>query len=339
MRAVQIENAFGLDRLALRERPPPPLGPGQVRLRMRAASLNYRDLMTVEGRYNPRLPLPLVPCSDGVGEIVEVGPGATRFAPGRRVCPTFSQRWLDGDPGPEAFASTLGGPLDGTLCDEMVVAEEGLVEPPAHLSDEEAATLPCAALTAWSALVTHGRVKAGDVVVVLGTGGVSIFALQFATLLGAEVIVTSSSDEKLARARALGARHWVNYKKEPRWSKAVRAATGGRGADLVVAVGGAGTFDESLRAVRPGGQVALIGVLAGGEGAVNLTRVLMQNVRVQGVFVGHRRAFEAMNRAVAAHQLRPVVDRAFALDDARAAFEAMRAGEHFGKIVVRHAPR
>ncbi|HEU4535022.1 MAG TPA: NAD(P)-dependent alcohol dehydrogenase [Polyangiaceae bacterium] len=339
MRVVQLEKAFGLDHLALRERPPPPLGPGQVRVRVRAASLNYRDLMMVEGRYNPRQPLPLVPCSDGAGEVVEVGEGVTRARPGQRVLPTFAQRWPAGDPGPEVYASTLGGPLDGALAEEMVVREDGLVEAPAHLSDEEAATLPCAALTAWSALVTHGGVKAGDVVVVLGTGGVSIFALQFARLLGAEVVVTSSRDEKLARARDLGAQHFVNYKKEPAWSKAVRAATGGRGADLVVEVGGAGTFDESLRAVRPGGRVAVIGVLSGGETAVNLTRVLMQGVRVQGVFVGHRQAFEAMNRAITAHRLRPVVDRVFGLEDARDAFEAMRAGEHFGKLAVRVAPR
>ncbi|MCU0682675.1 MAG: NAD(P)-dependent alcohol dehydrogenase [Polyangiaceae bacterium] len=339
MRVVHVEQAFGVDHLALRERPPPALGPGQARVRMRAASLNYRDLMMVEGRYNPRQPLPLVPCSDGVGEVVEVGEGVTRVRPGQRVLPTFAQRWLAGDPTPEVYASTLGGPLDGALAEEMVVREEGLVEAPAHLSDEEAATLPCAALTAWSALVTHGDVKAGDTVVVLGTGGVSIFALQFAVLLGAEVVVTSSRDEKLARARGLGAKHFVNYKKEPSWSKAVRAATGGRGADLVVEVGGAGTFDESLRAVRPGGRVALIGVLSGGETSVNLTRVLMQGIRVQGVFVGHRQGFEAMNRAISAHQLRPVVDRVFDLADARAAFEAMRAGEHFGKIAVRVAPR
>jgi NADPH:quinone reductase-like Zn-dependent oxidoreductase len=306
---------------------------------MRAASLNYRDLMTVEGRYNPRQPLPLVPCSDGVGEVVEVGEGVTRVRPGQRACPTFAQNWVAGDPGPEALASTLGGPLDGALAEEMVVREGGLVVPPEHLDDEAAATLPCAALTAWSALVTHGRVKAGDAVVVLGTGGVSVFALQFAALLGAEVVVTSGSDEKLARARALGARHLVNYKKEPRWSRAVRAATGGRGADLVVEVGGAGTFDESVRAVRPGGRVALIGVLAGGDRPVNLTRVLMQGVRVQGVFVGHRDAFEAMNRAITAHRLEPVVDRRYDLADAGAAFEAMRAGEHFGKIAVRIAPR
>jgi NADPH:quinone reductase-like Zn-dependent oxidoreductase len=339
MRVVQLENAFGLDHLALRERPAKAPGPGQVRLRVRAASLNYRDLMMVEGRYNPRQPLPLVPCSDGVGEVVEVGPGVTRVAPGARVLPTFAQRWPAGDPGPEALASTLGGPLDGALADEMVVDEGGLVAAPAHLSDEQAATLPCAALTAWSALVTHGDVKAGDVVVVLGTGGVSLFALQFATLLGAEVLITSGSDEKLERARALGAKHFVNYKKEPKWSKAVRAATAGRGADLVVEVGGAGTFDESVRSVRPGGRVALIGVLSGGETSVNLTRVLMQGVRVQGVFVGHRQAFEAMNRAIAAHELEPVVDRVFDLADARHAFETMRAGEHFGKIAVRVAPR
>jgi NADPH:quinone reductase-like Zn-dependent oxidoreductase len=309
-----------------------------VRLRMRAASLNYRDLMMVEGRYNPRQRLPLVPCSDGVGEVVELGAGVTRVRVGQRVCPTFSQRWLAGDPGPEAFASTLGGPLDGALAEEMIVAEEGLVEPPAHLNDEQAATLPCAALTAWSALVTHGRVKAGDVVLVLGTGGVSIFALQFAALLGAEIVVTSGSDEKLERARALGARHLINYKKEPSWSKAVRAATGGRGADLVVEVGGAGTFDESLRSVRPGGQVALIGVLSGGESPVNLTRVLMNHVRVQGIFVGHRQGFEAMNRAIASHRLEPVVDRVFAFDEARQAFEALREGGHFGKIALRVAP-
>jgi NADPH:quinone reductase-like Zn-dependent oxidoreductase len=307
---------------------------GQVLLRMRADSLNYRDLLTVQGRYNPKLKLPLIPCSDGVGEVVELGEGVTRVRAGDRGCPIFAQLWLAGEPTRDKARSTLGGPLDGTLTELMVVDQEGLVKVPDHLTDEEAAGLPCAAVTAWNALMAAG-VKAGDTVLVQGTGGVSLFALQFAKVLGARVIATSSSDPKLARVREMGAAEGINYRETPDWGARAKELTGGVGVDLVVEVGGAGTLDQSLRAVRFGGAISLIGNLAGIDAQVRLTLIFMQHVRMLGIFVGHRESFEAMNRAIAVHGLRPVVDRDFPLEESRAAFELMAAGGHFGKICVR----
>lgn len=332
----EVRDGFGLEHLVAGERPLPEVGPGRVRLRMRAACLNYRDLMMVQGSYNPKQPLPIIPCSDGVGEVVAVGEGVSRVAVGDRVSPIFAQGWLAGRPRVEIRRTTLGGPLDGTLAEQMVVGEEGLVAVPEHLSDEEAACLPCAAVTAWSALV-EGGVKAGDTVLTLGTGGVSIFTLQLARALGARVIVTSSSDEKLERALSLGAWRGVNYREEPQWGRKVRELTGGDGADFVLEVGGAGTLEQSLSAVRLGGVVALIGVLAGAATELNIAPIFMKRVRVRGIFVGHREAFEDLNRALAVHQLRPVVDRVFPFAESRGAFEHMAAGAHFGKIVIRIA--
>lgn len=334
MRAIELREAFGLDHLALVERPEPRPGPGEVVLRIRRAALNYRDLLMIQGRYNPRQKLPLVPCSDGVGEVEAAGEGVTRVRPGERVCPIFAQRWIAGEPSREKVRSTLGGPLDGTLAERMVVSEHGVVAVPEHLSDEEAATLPCAGVTAWNALAAEGGVKAGDTVLVLGTGGVAIFALQLAKMLGARVIVTSSRDEKLERARALGADEGINYRETPQWAPRVKELTGGVGADHVIEVGGAGTFEQSLQAVRIGGRVSLIGVLSGAAAEVNLNRILMQHVRVQGILVGSRETFEAMNRAIAFHRMRPVVDRIFPLEETRAAFEHLAAGRHFGKVCV-----
>ncbi|HEV8631074.1 MAG TPA: NAD(P)-dependent alcohol dehydrogenase, partial [Thermoanaerobaculia bacterium] len=279
MRAWRIEESFGRDHLRAVELPDPVPGHGELLLRLRAASLNYRDLLMLDGRYNPRQPLPLVPCSDAVGEVVAVGPGVRDFAAGDRVCPIFAPRWLAGRPD-QRMRATLGGPLDGTLRQLMTVAAESVVRPPAHLNDAEAAALPCAAVTAWNALVTHGRVQAGETVLVLGTGGVALFALQIALLHGARVIVTSSSDDKLLRARALGAWQTVNYVREPAWGKRVRELTG-EGVDHVVEVGGAGTLPQSLRAVRLGGTIHLIGVVAAGEAPLSIVPVFMQQVRVQ----------------------------------------------------------
>ncbi|MCP3143533.1 zinc-dependent alcohol dehydrogenase family protein [Pyxidicoccus xibeiensis] len=335
MKAYEIRDGFGLDKLVLTERTEPTPGPFQVRVRVKATSLNQRDLMMVEGRYNPRQKLPLIPNSDGAGVVDAVGPGVTRVKPGDRVMGLFSQMWMAGEPTRAAQTSTLGGPLDGALAECMVLHEDGVIPTPAHLSDEEAATLPCAALTAWSALVTYGALKAGDTVLVQGTGGVSIFALQLARLLGARVIVTSSRDDKLEKARALGANELINYATTPDWDKAARALTGGVGVDHVVEVGGAGTFEKSLRAVRVGGTVSVIGVLSGGAGNVPLTPILMQNLRVQGILVGHRQGFEALNRALTLHGVRPVVDRVFPFTEARAAFEYLKSGAHFGKVVIR----
>jgi NADPH:quinone reductase-like Zn-dependent oxidoreductase len=289
----------------------------------------------VRGEYNPKQKLPLIPCSDGAGEVVEIGEGVTRVRPGDRVCTCFAQRWLAGEPTREKLRSTLGGPLDGVLAEQIVLSEEGVVPAPGHLSDEEAATLPCAALTAWSSLVTEGGLTAGDTVLLQGTGGVSIFALQFARLLGLRAIITSSSDEKLERARALGAAETINYRDTPEWGPRVKELTGGRGVDLVVEVGGAGTLKQSLLAVRLGGTVALMGVLAGNAPELPLPLIFMQRVRVQGILVGSREGFEAMSRAVVLHGLHPVVDRVFPLEDARAALELMARGGHFGKICIR----
>ena len=304
---------------------------------MLAASPNYRDLLMVLGQYNPKQPLPLIPGSDGVGQVVARGQGVERVQVGDRVAPIFAQRWISGRPTTEALRSTLGGPLDGTLTEYLALQESGVVHVPRHLSDEEAATLPCAGLTAWNALVTHGDVKPGDTVLVQGTGGVSIFALQFALLLGARVIVTSSSDEKLERARTLGAWETINYRSLPNWGREARRLADDRGVDLVVEVGGAGTLAQSLAAVRPGGRISLIGVLAGGAAEINIIPILMRQIRVQGILVGHRESFEAMNRAIEIHRLRPAVSRVFPLDETRAALQHLAAGEHFGKIAIRIA--
>jgi len=334
MKAFEVQK-FGLESLTLAERPDPQAGPGQVVIKLRAASLNYRDLMMVQGSYNPRQRLPLIPLSDGVGEVSAVGEGVTRVKVGDRVAGNFTQRWIAGEPTRARLGASLGGPLDGMLAEYNVLHEEGVVHVPAHLPDEEAATLPCAAVTAWHALIHQGRLKAGDTVLVQGTGGVSIFALQFGVMAGARVIITSSSDEKLERARSLGAAECINYKANPDWDKAARELTGGVGVDHVVEVGGAGTLVKSLRATRVGGSVYVIGVLAGNATELNVTSILMQNIRVQGILVGSREMFEAMNRAVELHQMRPVVDRVFSFEAAGEAFGYLASGAHFGKICIK----
>jgi len=335
MRAYEIQNKFGLESLVQVERPDPSAEPYHAVIKMRAASLNYRDVLTVEGKYNPRLRLPLVPLSDGVGEVVAVGEGVTRVKPGDRVAANFSQKWLGGEPARAKLGASLGGPLDGMLTEYRALHEEGLVHVPGHLTDEEAATLPCAAVTAWNSLINMGGLSTGETVLVQGTGGVSIFALQFAKLAGARVIVTSSSDEKLERAKKLGADFGVNYTTTPDWDKRAKELTAGIGVDHIVEVGGAGTFGKSLRAIKIGGHIGLIGNLSGNATEVNLVQILMQNLRIQGVMVGSRDTFESMNRAVALHEMRPVIDRVFAFDEARQAFEHMASGSHFGKICIK----
>lgn len=334
MRAYEIQGTFGLENLNLTERPEPEAGPGQVLVRIEAVSLNYRDLMTVRGHYNPKQPLPLVPCSDAAGVIEAVGAGVTRFAPGDRLATCFSQTWQSGPPTAERVRGSLGGPLDGTLVERMVLGEDGVVAVPAHLSAAEAACLPCAALTAWSALVTHGGVTAGDTVLLQGTGGVSTFALQFAGMLGARAIVTSSSDDKLKRAERLGAWRTINYRDDPTWGKTARRLTGGRGVDLVVEVGGAGTLAQSLDAVRIGGTVAVIGVLSGVSSELSVIPILMKQARLQGILVGNRDGFESMNRAIDSKSMKPVIDRVFAFDEVRDAFAHLASGSHFGKIAI-----
>jgi NADPH:quinone reductase-like Zn-dependent oxidoreductase len=334
MKAFEIQNAFGLDNLILTERPDPQPAAGQVVVRVRAASLNYRDLMMVRGQYNPRQRLPLIPVSDGAGEVVSCGEGVSRVKVGDRVAGLFTQKWIAGEPTRAKLGSSLGGPLDGMLAQQVTLSEEGVVLAPNHLSDEEAATLPCAAVTAWHSLIVQGRLKAGETVLVQGTGGVSIFALQFAVMMGAEVIVTSSSDEKLERARELGAAHTINYKTTPDWDKAAKEITGGAGVDHIVEVGGAGTFARSLRSARIGGHIGVIGVLSGAASELSVTPILMQNLRVQGVLVGSREMFEDMNRAISLHKMKPVVDRVFSFEEAKEAFLHMQSAAHFGKICI-----
>ncbi|MCX4247547.1 zinc-dependent alcohol dehydrogenase family protein [Paraliomyxa miuraensis] len=335
MQAYEIRDGFGLDELVCVERPQPEPGPGQVRVRVSAVSLNYRDLMMVRGEYNPRQPLPLVPCSDGVGTIEALGPGVQGLKEGDRVAGLFAQRWLDGPPTADALRSTLGGPIDGMLAQQVVLDAHGVAPVPEHLDDVEAATLPCAALTAWSALVTLGNLHAGDVVLVQGSGGVSTFALDFACMHGARVIATTGSAHKAQGLRQRGAWQVIDHRNVPQWGKAARVLTGGEGVDHVVEVGGVGTMAQSLRAVRPGGTISLIGVLAGGNADLSLTPALMTQVRIQGVFVGHRASFLAMGKAITQHGLRPMVDRTFSFGEARAAFEHVASGAHQGKVCIR----
>ena len=336
MKTIELQNAFGLDNLVQVIRPEPEPGPGEVKLRITAASLNYRDLMMVQGFYNPNQKLPIIPLSDAAGEVVAVGEGVSRVAVGDRVATLFHQGWLGGAPTYERLTSPLGSPLPGVLQEYRVLSEQGVSKVPAHLSDVEVATLPCAALTAWTALTRDGGVKAGDTVLVLGTGGVSLFALQFAKLFGAQVIITSSSDGKLERAAKLGADELINYKETPEWSQAVLDRTGGRGADHIVEVGGAGTIEQSLRAVRIGGHITVIGVLSGVASQIPITLILMKHVNLQGVMVGHRDSFEAMTRAIEVNQLHPVIDRTFAFDDVVEALKYMASAQHFGKICLEY---
>ena len=336
MRVFQIQDDWGMDHLQLATRPDPRPGPGQVLLRMKVSSLNYRDLVVPGRGYGSFTgTLPLIPISDGVGEVVEVGAGVTRVRVGDRACPTFHQGWIAGEPTLERLTQTLGGPIDGTMADLMCLSENGLAKVPAHLSDEEAATLPCAALTAWSALVTYDELRPGSRVLVQGTGGVALFALQFAKLFGAHVTVISSSDEKLARAKQLGADAGINYTTTPEWSKPAREVSGG-GFDHVLELGGEKTLPQSLRCIRPGGTISMIGVLSGSSLAAPLGLVVTRQVRLQGITVGHRDGFEAMLRAIDQHKVKPVIDRVFAFEQLKDAMAHLKSGRQFGKICIRH---
>jgi NADPH:quinone reductase-like Zn-dependent oxidoreductase len=333
MKAWRIP-AFGIEKLSLDEVPAPQPGPGEVVLDVHAVSLNYRDLMTVKGAYNPKLQPHRIPCSDGAGIIAAIGDGVTQVAVGDRVAGTFFQHWLDGEAAAEKFKSALGGDIDGTLAQQILLHEEGVVKIPEHLSFEEAATLPCAGVTAWNAVVTAGRVKSGDTVLIQGTGGVSCFALQFARELGARVIGTSSSQDKLRRAADLGLDAGHNYRQDPEWARWAVGQTGGRGVDLTVEVGGAGTFQQSMAATRTGGVIAQIGVLAGREQALTITPILHKMLQIRGIYVGSRHHFVEMNRAIAQTGLHPVIDRVFSFGEAREAFQTMESASHFGKIVI-----
>jgi len=337
MKVFELRDEWSIDHLRRGERPAPVPGPGQVLLRMRAASLNYRDLVVLRRGYGAASgTLPLIPLSDGAGEVVRCGAGVSRVAVGDRVCPMFMPYYIGGEPTAERLSRTLGGPLDGVMAEFAVFDEDAVAPVPAHLGDAEAATLPCAALTAWTALVTYGAVKPGDRVLVQGTGGVAIFALQFAKLLGAHVSVISGSNAKLERARALGADEGLNYREIPEWGKTLRERVAASGFDHVIEVGGQETLAQSLRAVRSGGIISLIGVLSGSDLALKLGPIVTRHVRLQGITVGSRDGFEAMARAISQHGLRPVVDHVFEFDELPQALRSLARGEHFGKLCIRH---
>ena len=335
MKAYEVKQ-FGIDNLALVERDELVPAPNEVVVKFHAASLNYRDLMVVSGTYNPRMKLPAVPLSDGAGEVIEVGAGVIKWKVGDRVMPIFAQQWIDGDTSEEKRKTSLGAGAqwDGVLRETGAFDQEGLVAIPEHLSYEEAATLPCAALTAWHALAVSGNLKPGENVLTLGTGGVSIFALQFAKLFGARVISTTGSEGKVAKLKDLGADDVINYKGREDWDAAVLELTGKKGVDHVVEVGGSGTLGRSLTAVRLGGHVAMIGALTG-PGDFNPITVFMKAVRLQGIFVGSRTMFQNMLRAIEVAKLKPVIDRVFDFEQAAEAMQYMQSGAHFGKVVIR----
>jgi NADPH:quinone reductase-like Zn-dependent oxidoreductase len=336
MRALSVSEPWGHERITVIEAPDPTPGPGEVLVRMRAVSLNYRDLLMVGGMYarGPAQSGPITPFSDGCGVVEAVGSGVTRVAVGDRVATMFFQGWISGRPTVEKVSTALGYPIPGAGRELAVFSQDGVSKVPDFLTDQQVATLPCAALTAWRAIFEDGRLQPGETVLLLGTGGVSIFGLQFAHAAGYRTIITSSSDDKLARAKAMGADHAINYRQTPEWARTVRELTGGIGADIVLEVGGGDTIEQSVKAVRLGGHIALIGLVSGMPQGFNPASLLGNSVRMQGMTVGSREMFEAMCRAIALHRIAPVVDKVFPWTQATAAFEAMRGGEHFGKIVL-----
>jgi NADPH:quinone reductase-like Zn-dependent oxidoreductase len=332
MRVWQVPS-FGIDSLELVERPIAKPGPGEVLVKIHAVSLNYRDLLMVKGQYNPKLRLPRIPCSDGAGEVAAVGDGVTAWKPGDRVAGIFMQNWLEGPATPAKVKGALGGDIDGVLAESVVLKESGLVAVPGHLSFEEAATLPCAAVTAWNALAA-GNLKPDATVLIQGTGGVSTFALQFAKLRGLRVLGISSSEAKLERACSLGLDKGLDYGETSEWDRWALEQTGGEGVDLVVEVGGVGTLPRSLRALRMGGVIAQIGVLSGPAEPLPLPVILHKQARIQGIYVGSRQDFEEMNKTIAAAKVRPVFE-SHPWTEAREALRQMENATHFGKIVLK----
>jgi NADPH:quinone reductase-like Zn-dependent oxidoreductase len=335
MKAYQIHDFTGIDALRLDDVPDPQPGPGQVLVSINAVSLNFRDLMVCKGFYNPKFPRPLQPVSDAAGVVLEVGAGVTDLKPGDRVVAGFMPGWREGSITDAKVRSALGGESAGLLAQLAVLPASGLVPIPAHLSFEQAATLPCAGVTAWNALFESHATKPGETVLTMGTGGVSIFAIQLARIAGARVIATSSSDDKLERVLAMGASDGINYKTVPDWEKKVRELTGGLGVDHVIEVGGAGTLPRSIDAVRRGGTISLIGVLTGATSEVNPMPILMKSVKVNGIFVGSVAMLASLLRALETNKLDPVIDRVFEFEQAQEAYRYMESGAHFGKVVIR----
>jgi NADPH:quinone reductase-like Zn-dependent oxidoreductase len=326
--------AGGIDGLKLQSEAAAPLGPTQVRVRLKAATINFRDLMVVKGIYPLSAPGPVVPGSDGAGDVVETGAAVTRFKAGDRVTTHFFPDWVEGNATPAKVGSALGGGGAGTFAEEIVLDERGLVRSPAHLDYAEAAALTCAGVTAWRALFVAGDIKPGQTVLLLGTGGVSIWALQLAKAAGARVIITSSSDAKLERARALGADALINYTKTPEWSTEVRKLTAGEGVDVVLEVGGEKTAPQSLASVRMQGTVVIIGGVSGPGGTINPRALIGNATRLQGVYVGSRQMHEELARFVSQMGLKPVIDRRFAFAEAPEALRYFEAGKHFGKVAL-----
>jgi NADPH:quinone reductase-like Zn-dependent oxidoreductase len=334
LKCYELQGPNGIDGLALVDKPVPEPGEGEVLVRLKAATLNYRDLLTVKGGYGSRQKFPLVPVSDGAGVIERVGPGVREFAADDRVIGSFFESWIGGEPSEAKMRKALGGSVDGVLSEYRIFPKHALVRTSEHLSDIEAAALPCAGVTAWSAIVKLGGVKPGQTVLTQGTGGVSLFAIQFAKMCGARVIATSSSDAKIERLKQLGADFTLNYRATPDWGKKAREWSG-HGVDLVVEVGGVGTLNESIRATRIGGTIAFIGVLAGPPPSdLRLPLMVMQQQRLQGVTVGSVEDLKAMVDAIAANGMKPVIDRTFRFDQARDAFAHMESGAHFGKVAI-----
>jgi NADPH:quinone reductase-like Zn-dependent oxidoreductase len=326
---------FSLDQLVAAERPTTAPDSGEVLVRLRAVSLNFRDLLVAQGKYNPKMKLPRVLVSDGAGEVAAVGEGVTAWKTGDRVVIPFMPGWREGLLSAAKAASALGGDIDGLLREYAVIAADALLPIPPHLSFEQAATLPCAGVTAWNGLFVAGNLQRGQTLLLQGTGGVSLFGLQLGKMAGATTILTSSSDAKLERARGLGADHTINYKAEPAWEKRVLEITGGRGVDLTLEVGGAGTLAKTCRATAYAGHISLIGVLSGIAGEVQLGHILHKALTLHGIYVGSREMFESMNAAIAKNKIEPVIDRVFSFEESVAAFHHMESGQHFGKIVIR----
>ncbi len=335
MRAYQLpKSGAGIASLTRVERPDPKPAYRQVLVKVKACALNFRDLGIVRGTYRVPVRDNIIPLSDGAGEVIEIGPGVTRVKVGDRVAGNFFQRWQGGEPVADVHTSALGGSIDGMLADYALLEEAGAVKIPPHLSLEEGATLPCAGVTAWHAMMEHAKLKAGDTILLQGTGGVSIFGLQFAHAMGIRAIVTSSSDEKLKRAKALGAAFGINYKTTPDWDKAAMEFTSGAGVDHVIEVGGAATLTRSFQAIRAGGKVSMIGGFSGGATELNPGLIFSRRANVQGISVGSTQMFMAMNRAIEANGIKPVIDKVFAFADAPEAYKHMASGAHFGKIVI-----
>ncbi|MEY2937340.1 MAG: hypothetical protein RL033_8089 [Pseudomonadota bacterium] len=335
MRVYELRGP-GLDQLRCVDRPKPEPGPGQVLVRVCAASLNYRDLLIAEGRYG-RLPIhyPLVPLSDAAGEVVTVGDGVTRVAAGDRVATSFFQDWLEGPLDARKAATALGGAIDGVLAEYVLLQADGVVQLPPSLSFEQGCTLPCAGVTAWVSLIEHGKLEPDQSVLLQGTGGVSILGLQIAKAVGARVFITSRSDEKLARAASLGADGLINSEKLPDWDVGVRELTIGRGVDHLIEVSGAATLPISLRALRDGGHLSLVGLLSGAPASQEVAERNERGIRVDSVYVGSRRHLESLTELLARFGVKPIVDVSFPFDQAAQAFEYLKSGQHFGKVVIR----